>query len=178
MSTHHLYYVKFNAEITVDLGNPYRVAAILIHQYGLSLEDAFIGVWRWLYPEVDLPADYYLVLRRVRRFKPEKYPPIPAGVKKELVRLRGRANPWERRHDPTYCRVCFRAPIWRRLRCQHCVRKGGWTEPNPCGVPGCGEPVIGKGRCRRHYQQAYRAGTLWKPANLHFVELDRDQYLL
>lgn len=160
-----------------NLNNPYRVAATLIYQYGLTLEDAFIGAWKWNYPDKPIPESYYTVLRRVKSFKPENHTPVPPEIKDVLIELRRGEEPWLKRWDPTYCRVCYRAPIWRRLRCQHCIRRGGWSDPLPCGVPGCNRPILAKGRCRTHYQQAWRAGTLWKPANLHFVPLSTLDYI-
>lgn len=30
-----------------------------------------------------------------------------------------------------------------------------------CGAEGCRGPVVAKGVCRKHYQRAYRYGSIW-----------------
>lgn len=155
--------------------NPFRVAARLIFQYHLSIEDAFLGVW-YLNHTQPPRISYYKVRDRISRFNPLKIPPIPEETMEACVKARQLGpNPWElRKLDPTYCRLCYRAKAWRGVLCKYCYNERR-LNPNQedrlfefdiryCAVPGCEEPHLACGRCRRHYQQAWREGTLWRPA--------------
>jgi hypothetical protein len=155
--------------------NPYLVAATLHRIYGMTIEHAFLAAWYVSHRQPPL-LGYYDLIDRISRVTDDRLPGLTAS---ELAILsnphtwRRGPNPFRQRpEDPTYCRVCLRAKIHRRLRCVHCYRQlraGDQEKTLGCLVlvaPGvrCGEPHVGCGRCRRHYQQAYRSQTLWQSA--------------
>lgn len=164
---------------------PFQIAAGLMNQYKLELEDAFLGPW-YIY-DPDTPVfSYYYARARIMRVNLAYIPLFTIKQMEAAVEARKLGpNPWPiYRVDPTYCRVCFRYKIYRRLRCRYCtIQLRVYDRPRApivrlCRVPGCGEPHLSLGRCRRHYQQAYRSGLLWRPPEEHDLPIDWNQLVL
>ena len=151
-----------------NLRMTFRLAASLYRQYHVQPDEAFLSVW-YLYHREMPSFSYHYVVNRVEVIRTATIyiPAKDADIYAQSLRLG--PNPWPmHRDDLTYCRLCFRIPIYRRLRCLHCYKlleaeyRRGKNEL--CYVPGCTTKLLSRGRCRKHYMRDYRLGVLWLPA--------------
>jgi hypothetical protein len=148
------------------------LAARLHYFHGIDYDISYLGPW-YIYHR-DVPTlSYWRMVRSVNTVQLTYLKPmITSEVDIYLYAAKLWPNPWQQRKDDlSYCRICYRMPHTRLLRCNHCYRVLGkertgarYDRITHCLVPGCTELHLCMGRCRLHYQRAYRMGTIYMPA--------------
>lgn len=147
----------------------FKIAVTLVKHHGWSLENAVLAPWYIVHRDPPKFSYFQAEARTQRCIPGNPFTDRELSAYRQALALG--PNPWPMyRDDPTYCRQCFRVKIYRRLRCYRCYMRRDRSISDPpklCRVPGCTSRRLAQGRCRRHYQAAYRAGTLWRPAEEH-----------
>lgn len=142
-----------------------KTAAVLVREYNVPVDQAFLGAWYLVYSSPPTMS-FAKMKSSVTRCK-NNLPTITERQKTLILQAAQLGpNPWPlHKDDLTYCRRCYRYKIRYRLLCYSCYMSGprGPRPPRLCLVPGCTNRHCAAGRCRKHYQAAYRSGTLWQP---------------